>query len=345
MLVKERVGEGTRFSNNEFELDFSTSESELIVHMIDLLSSNQDIYPVIDFENNEFSYPSLLEIGDTSEILGILEKLASEKFSIIKRVIHERIPVCPDHPQYLAAVLRLYCPSCFSSDIKKLHLIEHRSCGYIEESDHRLIPKKCKYCNKTIQDPITEIRKIGRWYHCNKCKSKFDKCEFKLHCIKYDHDFDISQSIIIDIPAYRLRSCGRLSPFYTVALMTKLKTMLESSGLKVNTSFKLKSETEHRGLLYVFNSDKSSAIVDILNSEDEIGDEQVSSTIVKALHLSPNITIFVGIGNISKKAQIMAENHRISVVTEDTFEKISSAVVRIIASAFGVNSHGGESGE
>ena len=48
MLVKERVGEGTRFSNNEFELDFSTSESELIVHMIDLLSSNQDIYPVID---------------------------------------------------------------------------------------------------------------------------------------------------------------------------------------------------------------------------------------------------------------------------------------------------------
>jgi len=86
---------------------------------------------LINFEENKFSYPLLAELGNGTEIIPKLEDLSSETAGILERGIYERLPLCPDHPENLATTVRLYCSSCLSDDIKKMHLQEHKACGFI----------------------------------------------------------------------------------------------------------------------------------------------------------------------------------------------------------------------
>jgi hypothetical protein len=137
---------------------------EKITKLMEFISKTATIHPVIDFEKNIFSYPFLSHLGDDSCVTNLLEKLSSPQFDILEKGISERLLVCPDHPQYLATSLRLYCTQCASDDITKLHLMEHISCGYIFEKKE-IEPKSitCSFCKHDIKDG-EGVKKLGRWY-------------------------------------------------------------------------------------------------------------------------------------------------------------------------------------
>jgi hypothetical protein len=194
------------------------------------ISADTAIIPSIDYKENSISYPRFELLGNADGIIRILDKLALPPFNFLKREVYEKFPVCPIHPEFLGVSLRSYCPHCFSLDTNKLHLVEHMICGYISEHDLPAIPtgSRCVYCKKNIVE--SEIRKIGRWYRCNTCGKKFDNHEIRLHCTKFDHDFEMDESKMMVIPSYKITIDSKSLYNYTLTLLEYLNDLLEPNS-------------------------------------------------------------------------------------------------------------------
>ncbi|MGI0065059.1 MAG: hypothetical protein ACREAL_09380, partial [Nitrosopumilaceae archaeon] len=134
-------------------------ESEKISRLIKAIETSTEkmIVPFIDMGEGKISYPILAKIEEDVDNLDFLEKLASQNFDILERTVYERLVVCPEHPGTMSTSVQLHCPRCASMDISKLHLIEHKRCGYISENKNFEISEDgkiiaCPSCKKPIHD-------------------------------------------------------------------------------------------------------------------------------------------------------------------------------------------------
>ncbi|HSB84430.1 MAG TPA: hypothetical protein VLD64_08100 [Nitrosarchaeum sp.] len=304
-----------------------------------ILSSSEDaVKPSVNFEENLWTYPLLEELGTPEHVSSLLEELSSSADAILEKSEYERLPVCPKHPQYISNSIKMYCSSCHSSDVMKLHLIEHTVCGHINtksgfgENSEAL--KKCESCNKTIKDPEKELRKLGRWYECKQCKSRFDDLVIKLHCRKFNHDFDINQADIAVIPFYKLKVDAKSVSTYSYSLVPKLTSlkMLQGFTIEPSSTVKGKSGVMHKASIYGFNKENKTILIDIKSSETEIGDSEVNSMLVKVLDTAPSVAILIGIPSVSEVAKTLAASHNISVVTGKEFNEILDSVEQILKS-------------
>jgi len=313
------------------------SEASRLVGII--LSSNEDsIKPSVNFEDNFWTYPLLEELGTPEHVSSLLDELSSPTEGILEKSEYERLPVCPKHPQYISNSIKMYCSSCHSSNVAKLHLIEHTVCGHINtksgfgESSEEIT--KCESCKKTIKDPKNELRKLGRWYECNQCKSRFDDLVIKLHCRKYNHDFDINQADIIIIPFYKLRVDAKSVSTYSYSLVPKLSALkiLEGFTIEPSSSIKGKSGVIHKASIYAYNRENKTILIDIKSSESEIGDAEINSMLVKVLDASPSIAILIGIPSVSEIAKSLAASHNISVIEGKDYAEILDGVEQVLKS-------------
>jgi len=312
------------------------SEASRLVGII--LSSNEDsIKPSVNFEENFWTYPLLEELGTPKHVSSLLDELSSPTDGILEKSEYERLPVCPKHPQYISNSIKMYCSSCHSSNVAKLHLIEHTVCGHINtksgfgENSEEIT--KCESCNKTIKDPENELRKLGRWYECNQCKSRFDDLVIKLHCRKFNHDFDINQAGIEIIPFYKLRVDAKSVSTYSYSLVPKLSAlkMLEGFAIEPSSSVKGRSGVVHKASIYAYKENKT-ILIDIKSSETEIGDAEMNAMLVKVLDTSPSVAILIGIPSVSEMAKSLAASHNISVVTGKEFTEILDSVEQTLKS-------------
>ncbi len=324
-------------SDDRIKEQLSQSEISRLVGII--LTSNQDsIKPYVNFEDNLWTYPLLKDLGSPEHVSSLLEELSSSSEGILEKIEYERLPVCPKHPQYISNSIKMYCSSCHSSDVMKLHLIEHTICGHINTKsgfgEHSEQLKKCESCQKTIKDPEKELRKLGRWYECKQCRSRFDDLVIKLHCRKFNHDFDINQADIAIIPFYKLKVDAKSVSSYSYSLVPKLTSLkiLEGFTIEPSSSVKGKSGVMHKASIYAYNRENKTILIDIKSSESVIGDAEINSMLVKVLDTSPSLAILVGIPSVSEVAKSLAESHNISVVTGKEFTEIVDSVQQILKS-------------
>ena len=151
------------------------------------LSEEKMIVPNVDMNQGLITYPILDQIGEDPTNLDLLDKLSSDSIDVLDKITYERLSVCPKHPESLSVTVRLLCPKCNSTDILKLHLIEHKRCGYISENTNFDVApdgtiSKCPSCKKEIKNMKSEIATPALWYTCDGCKEKFDDVLVKLHC-------------------------------------------------------------------------------------------------------------------------------------------------------------------
>lgn len=304
-----------------------------------ILSSNEEsIKPFVNFEENLWMYPLLEQLGTPEQVSSLLEELSSPADGILEKGEYERLPVCPKHPQYISNSIKMYCSSCHSSNVAKLHLIEHKVCGHINTKsgfgESSVEITKCESCKKTIKDPENELRKLGRWYECNQCKSRFDDLVIKLHCRKFDHDFDINQADITIIPFYKLKVDAKSVSTYSYSLVPKLSAIkiLEGFTIESATSVKGKSGVMHKVSVYAYNKENKTILIDIKSSETEIGDAEINSMLVKVLDTSPSVAILVAIPSVSEMAKALAASHNISVITGKDFAEILDSVEQTLKS-------------
>jgi len=317
-----------------------------------VLSSKEDnIIPSVNYEENRWSYPLLEQLGSPEHVSALLEEISSPSVNVLEKGEFERLPVCPKHPQYLATSVKLYCSGCLSSNVSKLHLIEHKACGYITTKigfgEVSTGINQCASCKKTIRDPDTELRKLGRWYECNNCKIRFDDLVTKLHCRKFDHDFEINQADIAIVPYYKLKADAKSVSIYAISLIPQFQKLSAFKGFTVegSTSVKGKSGVMHKTSIFASNRENKTVLIDVKSGESTLGDAEINSMLVKVLDIAPTVAIFVGVPEVSETGKALATAHNISIVTGKDFEEIIKSTEEILRKRLYLEKKMDQSGE
>lgn len=316
-------------------------ESEKISKLISAIEGTKEkmVVPSISIDQGKIVYPILNEIGESEDNLDFLEKLTSSNFDILERVVYERLIVCPEHPESFSTTIRLTCAHCNSLDITKLHLIEHKKCGYISENTKFKISKdgtitECPSCKKPIHDAKKEIAIPAMWYTCNDCKEKFDDVSVKLHCRTFNHDFEISSAKFNLIPGFQIKNLGDTSNTSISPILKQLKSLLVSFGFtaKENHTVIGKSGNHYRINIYGEDQHKRTIFIYIRNPNAENDNSELNSKIIEVLDTSPTVTILIGFPSISEKAKTITSNYNISVLTENDPETILVSIKNVLAS-------------
>jgi len=315
-------------------------ESEKISRLVKAIetSSEKMIVPSVDMSTGKITYPILSQIDEDVDNLDFLEKLTSQNFDILERVVHERLTTCPEHPGSMSINVRLNCPRCNSLDISKLHLIEHKRCGYISENKNFEISVEgkiisCPSCKKQIRDEKREIAKPAMWYSCNECKEKFDDVKIKLHCRKFNHDFEISDAQSILIPGFSLKNLQDTSNSSISPILEPLKKLLNSYGFSAEENYTLTGKSGNHYRINIYGEDelKRTVFIYIKNPNAESDNSELNTKIIEVLDTSPDVTILIGFPSISEKAKAITSNYNISIITEQDPNKILLSIKNILS--------------
>lgn len=319
----------------------SIKGSDQAIQIIEIMSRMKEnsITPSINFEQNYFSYAQLAHVDSPQNVASTLERLSSSPDNILERKVFEKIIVCPQHTTSLCTITRLCCSDCFSMDITKLYLTEHKLCGCISEKKDfvRLLDgvMRCKFCKNDIHDEEKELRILARWYKCNSCENKFDNPMIKFHCRQFDHDFDINQAHVLEIPSYRLNVNTKFYDTYTSSMVCELHKLLVSHGFTIKdpSLIRGRNAVTYQANIYAHDNQGRTLLIDIRCADKDVDDE-INSTIVKVLDTSPTKAIFIAIPYVSEEKELVAYAYNISVITGDRFSDILEAVRQIIKTSF-----------
>lgn len=340
--VKTELIQDKMLDKQEFKKSVKSvsPESEKISKLISVIESSREkmIVPLISMDQGTISYPILTQIGEDDDNFDFLEKLASPNFDILERSVYERLVVCPDHPGSMSTSVRINCPHCSSIDILKLHLIEHKRCGYISENKNFEISEDgtithCPSCKKQIHDANKEIARPAMWYSCNGCNEKFDDVSVKLHCRKFNHDFEISNAHSILIPGFKIKNYADTSNASISPILNQLKKLLGSFGFSAEENHTVigKSGNHYRINIYGEDEHKRTTFIFIKNPNAESDNSELNSKIIEVLDTSPTVTILIGFPSISEKAKTITSNYNISIITEKEPNKILSSIKDILS--------------
>ena len=312
--------------------------NDKISSLIRLIKSSKGkiLAPKLDLSTGVFIFPQLSDIGEDPNNIQFLETLTSDSADLLEKTVYERIAVCPQHPDSLQVNVRLYCPKCNTMDIEKLHLFEHRVCGYISETKNFGFAEsilECPSCKKPIKDKKRELRIPAMWYNCHSCKEKFDDVVIKMYCRQFDHDFDTNMAGTVSIPGYVLKD-SQSSSDYDLSLILNIKELLQKHKFisEEDHSLKGKSGHYHNIDLIATNTNTDTVFLYVLQSDSTIDESQINSKIIQVLDCNPTKTIILG--NLSDKAKSLASRYDILVI--DTFEKneVLSSLENILSDIF-----------
>jgi hypothetical protein len=316
-------------------------ESDKISKLISAIEATSEkmAVPLISMDQGKIFYPLLKEIGEPEDNLDFLEKLASTDFDILERVVSERLAVCPEHPESFSTNMRLTCQHCDSLNITKLHLVEHKRCGYISENTNFQTSEdgvitQCPSCKKPIRDTKKEIAIPAMWYTCNDCKEKFDDVSAKLHCRTFNHDFEISDARFNVIPGFKVKNLGDTSNASISPILKQVKSLLDSFGFAVEENHTVvgKSGNHYNVNIHGEDEHKRTVFIFIRNPNAENDNSELNSKIIEVLDTSPTVTILIGFPSISEKAKTITSNYNISILTDNNPEKILVSIKDVLAS-------------
>ena len=328
--------ETSEIKNETFEI--KRKDKDKVSLLIKLIKSSDEkvLVPELDISTGLYTYPQLTEIGEDPKNIQFLENLTSDSIDLLEKTTYERIAVCPQHPDSLDVNVRLYCPKCHSVDIEKLHLLEHKVCGYISETKNFTTVNsviECPSCKKTIKDKQKEIRIPAMWYNCNSCNEKFDDIILKMYCRKFNHDFDTNMAGTVSIPGFILKDSQSTSD-YDQTLLTNIKNLLQEHKFITEENFSLKGKSGHYHNidLIATNPNTDTVFICILKSENTIDETGINSKIIEMLDCNPTKSVIIG--HLSKKAGSLASRYDISII--DSYEKdvVISSLSEILIDTF-----------
>lgn len=316
----------------------SEKSTDKITSLIRLIKSSKEkiLAPQLDLSTGIFSFPQLSEIGEDPNNVHFLENLTSDSADLLEKIVYERIAVCPQHPDSLEANVRLYCPKCSSMDIEKLHLFEHRVCGYIAETKNFGITNsllECPSCKKPIKDKQKELRIPAMWYNCHSCKEKFDDVVIKMFCRKFNHDFDTNMAGTVSIPGFILND-SQLTGGHDSSLLYNIKNLLDEHKFisEEDQSLKGKSGHYHNIDIIATNPNKDTIFLYVIESENQIDESEINSKIIQILDCNPTKTIIIG--NLSNRSKALAARYDISVIDSFENDKVLSSLTNILTETF-----------
>ncbi|MGI0003756.1 MAG: hypothetical protein ACREAX_00520, partial [Candidatus Nitrosotenuis sp.] len=228
--------------------------------------------------------------------------------------------------------VRLYCTKCNSVCIEKLHLLEHKSCGYLGEKNTFTTKEperlKCPSCNKFIKTPTKELRVPATWYYCLDCKEKFDDALIRLHCKEFNHDFNVNEAHAITIHGYNVVNSAK-SEFDHAKLKVELAKMVTRFGFSADEDHVIKGRSGHEHTIDIYGIDKNDQTIFILiNDLDGNG---LDSRIIQVIDTAPKIAILVGHSSISEKIKSIAAKYNVSIISAQNLDEILVETEKTVA--------------
>lgn len=306
------------------------SEVQNIMHRL-ITAKVEEIVPVIDLNSSETRYPILDAIGINSMDSKILDSMAH--VGILEKSLHDKLLVCPDHPDTLSVSIRLYCPKCKSFDVFRMNLVEHKLCGFIATKETFENNKlSCPSCNAPIKSQ-KEVGFPGMWYECKGCKGKFDSPTIMLRCRHHNHDFTINEAKKIDVYSYKLKKEAEKEFYDNYILLAPLRKILEPAGFKVEAAVSVlgKSSISHKVTLYAHTEDVK-IIIDAKRAESEVPDQFLIAMFAKVIDISPKLALFVAMPSVSESTKMLAKNYGIIVIEGKTLPEVLNSIIETLNS-------------
>lgn len=340
MKKKEKHPVETKSSEIIDETISKTSEtveySDDNERLIDLIKSetSQTIRPIINFNDDKILYPILEKINQSQDNLEYLDDLVDK--GILEKQFDERLVVCPLHPQSYSSNIRLSCPKCHSFDVLKLNLFEHIKCGHISEGlTFKTMNgeiKKCPSCNKEIKNFEKEIKIPALWYQCNNCHGKFDNVVLKLHCRKYEHDFDISSAQFVSLYCYKIKDSQNSLDSDSITIQKNLADHLEKKKyeIAINTSIKGKNGSHNIPLLVENKVDQKKALIYIKTKKSELDLTDINSVIMTILDVGPSNTIIISKSRFDEQTSVIAKTYGVRLVMGEKIDEITNKLEQIL---------------
>lgn len=307
---------------------------EKIAKFIDKVNKNYDgtVIPDIMYSEGTYRYNALKEIDEPLTNYEFLEKLAHVGSKRLEKFIFNKFLVCPDHQNSFLVNVRLYCTKCNSIRIEKLHLLEHKSCGYLGEkntfSTKEQEKLQCPSCDKFIKSPTKELRVPATWYHCLDCKEKFDDALIRLHCKEFNHDFNVNEAHSITIYGYHTVNSTK-TEFDLPKLKIELTKIVARFGFSVDENRVVKGRSGHEHTVDVYGADKNGQTIFVLiNDLDGNG---LDSRLIQVIDTAPKIAILVGHSAISEKTKSIAAKYNVTIISSQSSDEILAEAEKTIA--------------
>lgn len=296
-------------------------------------SYNGLLVPEVNYKEASFSYRIFRELDDKFDI-EFLDNLAN--LGMFEKLVNNKFLVCPEHQSSFLISVRVGCPKCNSINVEKLHLLEHKACGFISEKKH-YEPQpdgqlKCPSCKKLIKNQEKELRLPAAWYMCNDCTDKFDEAKISLHCNEFNHDFTASQASSVALYNYVLTDHEAKSNLDQSKLKSEISKILSKRGYAVNENYTTKGKSGLDHSVDIVGSDKSGPVVFIFVKNSSENNSEVDSRLIQILDTAPKIAILVGFSSISEKTVSIASKYNLSIVSSQNIDEIAVEIDTILAS-------------
>lgn len=276
-----------------------------------------------------YRYPEIDAILETpgDETKKILNDLFEQ--GILKREFHDKLFQCPECGSPLIKPSP-FCPNCKSRNLSKGLLLEHLTCGHVDErerfltKDRRLI---CPKCGRELKQVGVDYQRLGLLYRCRNCnevfghpdsaKSRWRRPIDEWRCMRCGSTFPGAESREGDVYAFTLNEAAREKLMIEIMPKRQIEEYLKGQGYSVSRSIRGMSGVMHE--FDLFAEKKSGTLnhrlaIGIAEAEKEVGLDEALKLYTKAHDVGVHDAILIAIPKASRDALTFAKRYELKVL-------------------------------
>ncbi|MEM2843625.1 MAG: hypothetical protein QXZ53_07115 [Candidatus Bathyarchaeia archaeon] len=228
---------------------------------------------------------------------------------------------------------RLHCPNCNSINIEKKVLLEHASCGAIENESLFKKGESCPNCGRKIVED--DLRKVGSWFQCNSCATRFDEPIVMHFCRGCKKEFSVKEVKLESIYSYVLNPASEEEFKRSFILLAPVKKALEQLQYKAFMPGKLIGESgaEHQfSIVALKNSNGKNEIIvlDAVTSNDAVDETPVVAMFAKIFDAKPTKAFLIAIPKINDNGKKPAQLYKINVIEAKKIDEASTKIINFL---------------
>lgn len=297
----------------------------------------KELNPELDFSGN-LRFPKVEEaLNEKVDVNELLNKLSSVE--ILHKKFFDKIAICPNCDSKNVSV-HYHCPNCGSLNIEKKVLLEHLSCGTID-NEERFKEKGnyvCPGCGRELGEGARNLRRVGSWFQCGSCNTKFDEPLMKHFCRTCKKEFGIREIKLENIYSYALNPIAEGEFKKSFMLLAPMKSMLESLQYRVSMPGSLVggSGAEHNFDMIALKENREKmevVVVDVVSSNDVVDETPVATMFAKVFDVKPTKAFLVAIPRMNESGKKLSQLYGIEVIEAKNVEEASSKVLESLGGA------------
>lgn len=273
-----------------------------------------------------FTYP------DAERVMGASQQVAKQTLEslvedgLLVKELSEVMVACP----FCGSVglsIRLECPNCGLSTVRRGVAIEHLPCGHLDFEDIFTDAKGlvCPKCRKPLKALGIDYRKPGSFYRCSSCREMTASPKKTLICGGCGKAFSEDDAAVAEAYIYRVNpektSVIAMESMDLRPIIEKLRDM--GWEARPSASLKGKSGIEHQFFLVVNGGNEGRRLaVDITMGEGVVDEVQILSFYAKALDAGVWQSILVAVPGVTDKARRLAEFYNIILVEATSHSQV-----------------------